>query len=105
MTQKGKKMSLKEIDAVLRSPEAFARYLAGLTPEQIAEYKEVFIKDKSMDENVRKTLLRLFDAVENEAKQNVALYEERVLPLANGIAVAQTLQEQIDALDRIARSL
>lgn len=98
-------MSLSEIDAVLVSPEAFARYLAGLTPEQIGQYKEMIAGDKSMNEDVRKTLLRLFDAAEQEAKQNVALYEERVLPLANGIAVAQTLREQIDALDRISRSL
>lgn len=84
----------------LASPEAFATYLATLSPEQVREYKAL-LSDMSMDENVKKAFVALLDLTEQEAIRNADAYERIVQPEVENLAMCLELSELITEIETL----
>ena len=99
-----KKLSEKEVLAILSTPDTFATYLATLSPPQVREYKKLLLSIP-MDENVRKALSALLDLAELESAHNEEEYRRKLLPEAENLALCVKLFEQIKTLEFISASL
>ncbi|MDO8649198.1 MAG: hypothetical protein Q7R81_05450 [Candidatus Peregrinibacteria bacterium] len=100
----GQPLSRKQVEDVFSSDRKLAAYFASLTVIQIEYYKDA-LKSQKMDPAMKKTMLKFFDKLQGEALQNEKELNERVLPLATGIATAVKLKHQIDALEDLQRQL
>jgi hypothetical protein len=101
-----KKLTAAEVAAVFKDEASLASYLSSLTVEQIQELRDAAENGViQMDEPVKKTFLKLLDIVKEDTREYEKEFTAKIAPLAHGIAVAMTLAEQLEELEKIQASL
>lgn len=100
-----RKLSAKEIDLILKDETSFGEYLATLTVEQIDAYLLLLESDKAMEKSSRDSFIALLKELRTDRAEADAQAIMALSPLVSSVQTIQTLDEQIEALERIAKEL
>ena len=83
----------------------FGEYLATLTVEQIDAYLLLLESDKAMENSSRDSFIALLKELRTDRAEADAQAIMALSPLVSSVQTIQTLDEQIEALERIAKEL
>ena len=99
-------LSAEQLDDVLRDETSFAMYLSTLSIPQIVELRHALQTKKiNVPEPVAQSFLKLLEITEGCVRELETDVATTILPLAHGIAVAMSLHDQIQELERLSTTL
>ena len=102
----GRALQKSEISAILSSPDSFARYLCSLSVAQLETYKRSLARSTiKLDPKARKAFIKLLNIVQEERFAFEQEWAKTVGPLAWGISNALQIQEKIQELESLQKSL
>jgi hypothetical protein len=100
-----RKLTAKEVEFILKDATSFGEYLATLTVEQIDAYLLLLESDKAMENSSRDSFIALLKELRTDRAEADAQAIMALSPLVSSVQTIQTLDEQIEALERIAKEL
>lgn len=98
-------LTTKEVDMILKDHTSFGEYLATLTVEQIDAYVLLLESDEKMDVSSRESFIALLKELRSDRAEADSQAIMALSPLVSSLQTIQTLDEQIEALERIAKEL
>lgn len=104
-TNPWRKLTAKEVELILKDETTFAEYLATLSVEQIDAYLLLLQSNREMDASSRESFIALLQNVRKEREQSDRQIAMALSPLVTSAETIHKLDEQIDALERIAKEL